>query len=184
MSNDSKNIVQRYMADANVSPIMPVILPSFHLSSTRYFDADSFTSLVNIQPTSSWVQQKPHLVDLKGLTQASWEYRFRPIHAQCIERATNQILVLFYPLRSIIKPYIRQNKMRTCVYLRVYITDNGLHLLTKLTQKTMRRICELGASFQIDTYPIDKIELIEKFVPIKYKTNKNGDTRWVLQRMK
>ena len=103
------------------------------------------------------------------------------MHAAWIEKATNKVLANFYPLRKIINPYACQNNVLTCVYLKIYTTHKERLPLMQLTRKTMRQICELGAKFQKDIYPIEKIESYEKLLPIKYIANKNGVTCWILR---
>ena len=159
----------------------PVIIPFFSVGCNYYFDTNDFTSLIKIQPTRTWRQKIPKLINKEGIPQVAWEYRFQYMHADWIEQGTDDILSLFHPLHGLIKQFIRQNKARSTVYLRIFISGREKTPLMQLTQKTMRRICELGSSFQIDVYPIDKIEPYEQLAPISCMVTEDGDAHWVLE---
>ena len=175
-----KNLLQNDMDDKD---IMAVVVPYFCVTSTHCFDTDRFTSLIKIQPTSIWTQKIPKLLNVKGVPQAKWTYRFRYTHTEWIEKATDMILSLFYPLRGIIKPFIQQNRLRATVYLRLFATGEENYPLMELTRKSIRHINELGASFQIDIYPIDKIEPYEKLSRVSCKTTQKGRAYWELREM-
>jgi hypothetical protein len=163
---------------------IPVIIPYFEVGGSHYFDTESFTSLVKIQPTSTWRQKIPHLINMKGVPQVNWSYRFRYVNAEWIEKASDKVLSLFHPLRAIIKPFVQQHKIHTTVYLRIFTSNCEKPPLMQLTRKTMHHILELGSSFQIDIYSIDKIESYEKLLPVSYKTKKDGSVYWVLREVK
>ncbi len=179
--------IQEMLQDEYLSrEFIPVIIPYFEVSSysaTYFFDTAEFTKQVGITPTSTWRQKLKHLINVEGVPQTHWTYRFQPINAEWLELGTDAILSLCYPLRDIIKPYVQERDIRTTVYLRIYTPHREKLPLMNLSQKTMRQICELGSEFQIDIYPIERIEPQEKILIVSTSSNEEGDRIFDLKEM-
>ena len=124
---------------------------AFFIGSLYPFDMNEITSALKIEPTYFWLQTKEWLKDVPNFPQATWGYELPGFEYETIDKPTNDILDIFLPLRNIIIPFVEKYALSTSIDVLINIceSDSCSSVECVLRYETIKRIHEMGASFQI-----------------------------------
>lgn len=133
----------------------PEISAHFFIAG-RDFDPHSVTTILGVEPTEVWRQERQELLSRRDLPTVCWKLGFKKQPFMSIDDAVGRVLGDIWPLRQRVLQWSEANSSQVGIECSVSIFED--RPVYELSAITIARLAELRCEFLLDIFDYTEAE--------------------------